>query len=1344
MVKNIALQEYTAVDFDPFAGPEIIAVAPATESQKEIMISCLLGGDAANRAFNESISVRFTGILHKEALEKALHDLTDRHEALHSAFSGDDKQICILTNSANHLDYKNISQFTTSQQEEIISDLAHSEALRVFDLLNGPLFQVRLLKLSENEHYLTIIAHHIICDGWSLNIILQELGKLYYSHIHNTFADLPDATPFSKYANEQQIFYESAEYKQIENYWVNQYKDNVPVLNLATDFPRPAARTYKSNRIDYKVTPDLTADLKKLSIRAGCTFVTTLIASFEVFLHRFTGQETFALGLPAAGQAATGNYHLAGHCVNLLPLKIIINTKSNFQEYLKERKKTILDSFEHQQFSFGSLLKKLNIARDASRVALVPVVFNVDMGMNDGVNFYGLQHELISNPREFETFELFLNISGSEKSLTFEWSYNTQLFKAETINRMMEGFSKVLKKVTEDPFITIENIPLTDTKNLLEKLSEWNATEAPYDKEIPVHQLIAKAAAKFPGNTALIFKDKKISYKTLHETANQLAHYLIEKGIKTGDVVGVALDRSPKMIISLLAVMKSGAAYVPLDPEYPADRIQYMLEDSSAKLLISSEKYKGKLTSDVIEFIIEDEMSDVLQLSKSAPDVPVSGNDLAYILYTSGSTGKPKGVLVEHHNLVNLLLSMVSMPGINEQDILLAVTTVSFDIAGLEMFLPLITGATILLADEQMAKDGSELLKIVKEQHVTMMQATPATYKMMLAAGWEQLLNVKILCCGEPMTKDLADKLCTRCTTLYNMYGPTETAIYSTGKKITIVDEIITIGRPINNTQVYILDESLSPVAEGNAGEIFIAGHGVARGYVNLPLLTAEKFIPNPFAKSGSEKMYRTGDLGKFVSNGEIQCLGRIDRQIKIRGYRIEPGEIENAIMKYAGFKETLVSAFPDKKLHQQLTAFIVPVTRVDEEQFRVISSKLKESLKETLPAYMVPAHFIQLEQLPLLLNGKIDYKALSEIYLNNNEPAGNKPLIPFTKTEKLLSDIWSEFLSSENIDLNDNFFELGGHSLIAVEVMMRIEKETGKKLPLSTLFEYPTIKKLASLLESEKKEKTYKSLVPIKPSGSKMPVYIIHGSGLNILNFKGIALHVDEEQPVYGLQAKGLDGSDEILSKMEEIAAYYISQVLEHNPDGPYAIAGYSFGGYVGIEMARQLRLMGKEVKMLAMFDTNAETQNEDRNTIQKASAKVTRQFKKLSWISSSLVKRPEATVRYQLKFVYNTIKSAAARFGLVAKKEPEGYLLEIKRIGEQHDIAYNNYRLQPFDGTIDLFKAKTRVYFVEDPKFLGWKKIALKGVRVHEVPGDHKTMLLSPNDKEFARTLQNALDNC
>lgn len=1343
MVENTDLVEYTTVNFNPFAGPEVIAVAPATDSQKEIMASCLLGGDDANRAFNESISVKFTGHLQKEALEKAFHDLTDRHQSLRSAFSGNGTHICIFNNSFIQLDYQDISNLTIVQQKEIISELTQIEILWVFDLQNGPLFRQKLLKLSNNNFYLIITAHHIICDGWSLNIILQELSKLYHSHLQDTFGDLPAAISFSKYAHEQQAFYDSDEYQQIENYWLRKYKNDVPVLHLPTDFARPVLRTYKSNRIDFKVNSKLLAHLKKLSNSTNCTFITTVIAAFEVFIHRLTGQQKFVIGVPAAGQSATGHYNLVGHCVNLLPIKTFVDSKSSFQDYLKSRKKDVLESLEQQQISFGSLLKKLNIPRDASRVALVPVVLNVETGMNDGVSFHGLTHELISNAREFETFELFLNISGSEKSsLTFEWSYNTQLFRQETIERMMEGFNAVLKTVVENPLIEIKKIQLSGTKDLPEKSPESNEDVA-YDRNIPVHHLIDKAAARFSEKTALIFHGKKFSYKTVNETANQLAHNLIKQGIKPGDIVGVAVERSPAMLISLLAVMKSGAAYVPIDPAYPEERTQFMLHDSSAKMLISSNKHKIKSTADVIEFFIENDLSGLEDFSKNAPEVPVSSNDLAYILYTSGSTGKPKGVLIEHHSLVNLLFSMIKMPGISEQDTLLAVTTISFDIAGLEMFLPLITGATILLADSQAAKDGRELLKMVKEQHVTIMQATPSTYKMMLAAGWEQPLHLKVLCCGEPMTKDLSNKLCTKTAALYNMYGPTETTIYSTGKQIDINDDIITIGKPVNNTQIYILDESLNPVAEGVAGEMYIAGEGVARGYANRPQLTAEKFINNPFALSGPEKMYRTGDLGKFLADGEIQCLGRIDRQIKVRGFRIEPGEIENEIMQQGRFKETLVMAYDDKKSNQRLIAIMVPETQLSEDQFAGIIFKLKERLKSVLPAYMLPDQFIKTEQLPLLINGKTDFNALAQL-CSFDKTASGKTKLSINKTEKLLISIWSEFLDSDNIDSDDNFFELGGHSLIAVEVMMRIEQETGIKLPLSTLFEYPTIKKLASLLQSNKKETTYKSLVSIKPSGNKMPVYIIHGSGLNILNFSSIALHVDEDQPVYGLQAKGLNGADEPLNNMEEIAAYYISQVLEHNPDGPYAIAGYSFGGYVAIEMARQLRLMEKEVKMLAMFDTNAEVQNYDKSVFEKISVNAARQFHKLVWISTSLIKKPKSTIKYQLKYARNKIKSVAVRLHLKQKEEPKGSLGEFKRISQQHDIAYQNYRMQPFDGIIDLFKAKTRVYFVDDLKYLGWKKYALKGVRVHNVPGDHKTMLLSPNDKEFALTLQKALDNC
>ncbi|GEO10787.1 non-ribosomal peptide synthetase [Segetibacter aerophilus] len=1337
MVTHTTSLKFTSVDFDPFFGPQIVAVAPATEPQKEIWISCVLGGENASRAFNESVSLIFKGELQKEKLESALHDLKERHELLRAAFSADGSQICIFKNQYTELSYEDLSGVEVEEQEKILANEARQAVLHIFDLLQGPLFTTKLLKLAGEKHILIITAHHIICDGWSLSLMLQELGRLYSGQVQNVQAKLLPPVSFKEYANEKLSFYKTEEYKTVEKYWINQYEENVPTIALTPDFPRPEIRTYSSQRLDYKIDSELTLALKQLAIKSGCSFVTTLVSGFEVFLHLLTGQDSLVLGLPSADQAATGQYNLVGHCVNLLPLRSHVDRHRSFADYLKLRKKSILDAFDHQQFTFGSLLKKLNLARDASRVALVPVVFNVDMGMGDGVSFYGLQHELVSNPRAFETFEIFLNISGSEKSLTFEWSFNTYLFQAQTINNMMEGFKNILKTVIENPSIAIEDIPLDNKAGANIKRNQRDAATIYYQRDKSVHSLISETAEKFPIKTALVFGERNISYKELHRKSNQFAHYLIRKGIKAGDIVGVALERSPEMVISILAVMKTGAAFVPLDVQYPTDRLQYMLDDTSAKCIIMNKKYKGEYRSP--ELFIEDVLPELDSYSKSEPGTRVGGDALAYVLYTSGSTGRPKGVLIKHRNLVNMLSSLLKMPGIVQRDVLLAVTTISFDIAYVELFLPLLVGATIVLADANVARNGREILQVVKDQQITIMQATPVTYRMMLAAGWDQILPIKLLCGGEPMSKDLADKLLVRCSSLYNLYGPTETTVYSTGKQILPNDEIISIGTPINNTEVYILDEDRNLVTEGGTGEIYISGDGVGSGYLNLPELTEEKFIRNPFGIAKG-KMYKTGDLGKFLPNGEILCLGRIDRQIKIRGFRIEPGEIENVIMKCGLFKEALVIAQQDERLHQTLVGYLVFKNAPDKDNFSRIVPKLKHQLKVELPAHMIPDDFICLSQLPLLPNGKIDYKAIPKIH----RQSASKDESEYSDAEKLVSKIWKQYLGDKNIGLNDNFFLLGGHSMIAVEVMVRIEKETGVKLPLSSLFKYPTIKTFATLLTTDNKETIWKSLVPIKATGSKMPIYIIHGSGSNIMNFSSFALHMHDDQPVYGLQAKGLNGVDKPLDSMEEIANHYIGEVLKHNPSGPYAIAGYSFGGYVAIEMARQLRLMGKEVKLLAMFDTNAKEHFSETSAFHKGLNKIIRQFKKGAWISSSLIKQPKTTIDYQMSFLSNKVKAISFSLGLLKAKERSEYLPELNLISRQNDIAYNNYRIKPFEGKIDLFKAKERVYFVDDFKFLGWKKYALQGVNVHEVPGDHKTMLFAPNDKVFASVLQKALDNC
>lgn len=591
MIKSATHTSITLVeiDYDPFIGSELIRLAPITESQEEIWTSCQLGGDDASRAYNESVSLRLSGTLDRSAFEKALLALVRRHEALRSVFSGDGTQICVLRNAPLDLAYIDCSATSETEQRQVVSNYVRQDTRHVFDLVNGPVVKVGLIKLSATEHQFILTAHHIICDGWSTGILLQDLSTLYSAYAQNLLPKLPEAPSFAQYAMEQASYQKSKEYLQVEAFWVNQYANTVPVVTLPTDFPRPALRTYKSNRRDYPLNDKLVLALKQMGIKSGTSFVTTLMAAFEVLMHRLTGQTDIVLGLPAAGQSATGNLRLVGHCVNLLPLRSFPEPGQSFLQFLRQRKDGVLDAYEHQQLTFGSLLKKLPIARDPSRVPLVPVIFNVDIGLDDGVDFYGLEHRLISNPRQFETVELSVNISGSSaESLTAECSYNTQLFQESTIDRIMAEFVSLLEAIVENPSVRIEQIPLTDSDELIQKVTRWNNTAAEYPRHTPLHILLDQTAATHPNKTALISNGRSLTYRDLIQEANRVAFAICEQGIKTGDVVGVVLDRSPELLITLLAILKAGAAYVPIDPTYPQDRIAFMLTDSSAGLLITS------------------------------------------------------------------------------------------------------------------------------------------------------------------------------------------------------------------------------------------------------------------------------------------------------------------------------------------------------------------------------------------------------------------------------------------------------------------------------------------------------------------------------------------------------------------------------------------------------------------------------------------------------------------------------------------------------------------------------------------------------------------------------------
>jgi amino acid adenylation domain-containing protein len=857
------------------------------------------------------------------------------------------------------------------------------------------------------------------------------------------------------------------------------------------------------------------------------------------------------------------------------------------------------------------------------------------------------------------------------------------------------------------------------------------------DKALPY--FLNDCAIAHAGKVAVSFNGSNLTYEELYESSNKLAKILIDNNIKRGDIIGLALDRSPEMIISLLAILKSGAAYIPLDPEYPKDRVEFMLEDSSAKILLTSAKYHGHFASNATEILIEDAFEAFDHYTADEPAVEVNGDDLAYVLYTSGSTGKPKGVQIRHFNLVNFLLSMQKEPGMTADDKILTVTTISFDIAGLELYLPLICGAEIILTDSDTAKDGRLLYDMIKNDGITFMQATPYTWRMMLEAGWETMLPLKILCGGEALPKDLAGKLILLVSELWNMYGPTETTVWSTIKLIDN-DEDITIGKPIANTGVYILDENLNKVTTGTIGEIVIGGDGVAAGYLNRPDLTAERFIGDPFGALAGAKMYRTGDLGKYKDNGDIICLGRMDQQVKVRGYRIELEEIEHALVNETDIKQAVVIAREDTPGDPRLVGYLVLADNSAETELKTRINTWQQALLVVLPEYMVPDDFVLMQAIPITPNGKIDRKALPVPDYNAISRLGEY-FPPRTEIEMQVAEIWQEVMGLEKISIFDNFFELGGRSLVAVQLMARIEKLTGKRLPLATLFNHSTIEQLAVQVNADSKSITWDSLVPIKPKGSKMPLYIVHGAGLNVLLFNALAMNMGAEQPVYGLQARGLNGIDEPLDVMEDIAANYIDEIITQNPTGPYALAGYSLGGTIAYEMARQLMEMGKEVKMLAVFDTYAKQTDIFDPPVKRTFNRARLFVMKLLNSFVLLAEDPKRTFEYKNTLIKRRIIRAYWKLRGNTEKQ-QGFFAYDNEIDEASAKAKRNYYQKPLNITVDLFKAEKRTFYMDDYEFMGWKKFALKGVNVHEISGEHNTIFAPPNDEKFAIVLQECLD--
>ncbi|WP_316833120.1 amino acid adenylation domain-containing protein [Pedobacter aquatilis] len=860
-------------------------------------------------------------------------------------------------------------------------------------------------------------------------------------------------------------------------------------------------------------------------------------------------------------------------------------------------------------------------------------------------------------------------------------------------------------------------------------LLKEDITSGHHFENASIPKLIHQQYLKTPEKTAIKHNGKLLNYRDLDLDSNRIANFLFINNIQQNDVVAVAMDRSIEMSVCLLSLLKAGATYLPIDPKLPVERVNFLIKDTGSKILITSQKY-AVLYAGHKKLIFDDIYADLSALSDEYVENVATEKSLMYIIYTSGSTGVPKGVGIKQQSLLNLLTYRQKSPGVGPSDNMLGMTTMSFDISQEELYLPLISGAQLTIIDQDVSKDGQALLEVLTNESITIMQATPYVWQMMLEVGWNNKLPIKAFCGGEALTKDLANKLLKRCNEVWNMYGPTETTICSIVKKLSNKDELITIGKPISNTHIYILDEHLDKVKNGVEGELYIGGAGVSDGYINRPELTAEKFVKDKFSAIPGAKMYKTGDMVKMHRNGDIQFIGRIDSQIKIRGYRIETEEIEFHLRANSNIKDALVLTHSDDKSNLRLIAYLTLERNDLKNNAKYLIVELKEALKKVLPEYMVPVDYIILDAMPLMPSGKVNRNALPKPEIKSN---ALEYIAPETEMEKIVADVWGKNIGIEKIGVNDNFFDLGGTSLIAVKTKIELEKITNKRFSPSILFKYPTIKQLALLIEGTAIEQ-YKSLIPIKPNGSNVPLYIIHGIGLNVLNFRQMALVMDENQPVYGLQAVFSKDVGKPLATIEDIAGFYNSEIITQNPNGPYAIAGYSIGGVIAYEMVKQLKRAGKDVKLLVMFDTAIQIPTHQYPLLKKIGFKFIRQFLKLRFRISSFIKQPTKNIEYFIAVYKNQI---AKLNGFSTAGLPDYMVETIHRITK----AFYHYKVEPYHVKIDLFVAK-KFYYLDDPKYLGWKKYALDGVNPHNISSGHDDMFDSGYYFEIADVLQKKLN--
>ena len=1331
--------------------------------------------EPGSAAYNVRDAYRLTGQLDKPALERAVNEVVRRHEALRTTFSvvdGRPVQVISPTLSVS-LTVIALEGHSEYERQDRLLRWVNQEAERPFDLATGPLVRVTLLRVDEEDHVFILTMHHIVSDAWSRDVFFQELAVLYTAFAKGESSPLPELPrQYADFAVWQREWLHGEALKSQLAYWRRQL-DAVPILDLPTDHPRPPALSYCGERQSIVLSHDLSEALKALSQKAGTTLFMTLLAAFKVLLCRYTGQTDIVVGSPIAGRTQAETEGLIGFFLNSLVLRTDLSGDPTFLELLARVREVCLEAYAHQDVPFERLLEELQLARDLSRTPLFQVFFNMLPWEQQYLDLPGLTVQRLPSVEVQSLFDLTLYVRDRAGCLELACAYRTDLFTSAPIREMMAQYECLLAQVVRNPAQSISQLTLVTPSaakvlpDPTQPLSgEWRGA---------IHTRVGQHARETPARLALIDSVESWTYQELDQRSNQLANHLIASGIQPGDVVAIYAHRSASLVWALLGILKAGAAFLILDPAYPAERLLRYVSMAKPQAWIQLEAAEAPppLLEDYITRSVSccrftlpcrsavAKLGLLAGCSDADPRVAIAPDDLACVVFTSGSTGQPKGILGRHGSLTHFEPWRQDRFGLTQSDRFAMLAGLAHSPLQRDIFTPLWLGATLFIPDGEIITAPGQLAAWMAKQKITSAAMTPALGQLLDTAPPDLLLPElrSVFFVGDQLMRRDVARLRHRApsATVINTYGTTETQ--RADSYLVIVQEPegnrakaqYPLGRGMPDVQLLVLNQGGRLAGMGELGEIYVRSPHLALGYLGDEALTRARFITNPFTGRDGDRLYRTGDLGRYLPDGNVEFSGRADHQVKIRGFRIELAEVETGLEQHPAVRKAIVLARHDAPgdssaapgTDSRLVAYVVP-----KQMPGPTVSELRSFLKERLLEHMLPSAFVFLDALPLTPNGKVDRAALPAP--EQLRPELGKVLVtPRDQVECQLVRIWEEVLGVQPVGIGDDFFALGGHSLLGIRLFARIEKELGTKLPVSLLFQSPTVERLAQAIRGVEASPDWSILVPIQTGGARPPFFCVHGFGGGVLGYAELARLLGPAQPFYGLQAHGLSGRDDPDAQIEHMAARYLQAMRIVQPKGPYYVGGYCYGGVVAFEIARQLRAHGEQVALLAVLEGYALRRSEAIKQLWRPRALARFVLNLPYWLQDTL-HRPDARQRLvadlRSRIWHNDERRVwdarvAQIIGVDLRDEssiPEAQ----RRLMAVHLQAIREYRPQVYPGALTLFRVRalspSRSY---DPE-MGWGRFAMGGVEVRMTAGAHYNMLESPYVETLAATLKESLE--